>query len=76
MQKDIRLDFLPRVISHSSLFHHPQKFCSCQVGEANRKFADKRKSQQHNRDLYSMDEGEKREELRRQKHLLDPLCFN
>jgi hypothetical protein len=46
------------------------------VKEANRKFAEKRKSQQHNRDLYSMDEEEKSEELRRQKHLLDPLYFN
>jgi hypothetical protein len=58
--------------------HHRQKFCSkkCQVKEANRKFAEKRKSQQRNRDLYSMDEGERREELRKQKHMLDPLYFS
>jgi len=29
-----------------------------------------------NRDLYSMDESAKREELRRQRHMLDPLYFS
>jgi hypothetical protein len=46
------------------------------VKAANRKFAEKRRVQKQNRDVYSIDESEKQAELRRQKHFLDPLYFN